>query len=136
MLPRNKTGEIWAFQTRVSGEYRGRQFFHGDHIPEQWAELLAAGLNKLVESGAQGPYHVRLGVTGLEGLHWDVDRVFGGEPPIALEPSMEFEFAAASNHPSEWRQGFAAAWVALRRVFGMPSPGEEKVESAVQKAIC
>lgn len=129
-----KTGEIWGFQTRVGGEYRGRRVFYGDHIPEQWAELLASGLNMLVSSGARGPYHVRLGVTGLDGLHWDVGQTFGGEPPVALESSLETEFVAADKDAADWREGFLAAWVALRAVFAMPIPDEATVQKVVQKA--
>lgn len=128
------TGEVWGFQTRIGGEYRGRQVFHGDHIPEQWAQFMASALTMLVNSGARGPYRVRLGVTGLDGLFWDAGQTFGGEPPIALESSLESEFAVAGNAPSEWREGFVAAWVALRRVFAMPTPDEATVEKVVQKA--
>lgn len=129
-----KTGEIWGFQTRIGGEYRGRQVFYGDLIPERWAEVLASGLNMLANSGALGPYSVRLGVTGLGGLHWDVGQTFGGEPPVALEPSLEAVFAVAGNDPSDWREGFAAAWADLRRIFAMPIPDEATVDKTLREA--
>lgn len=129
-----KTGEIWGFQTRIGGEYRGRQVFYGDYIPEQWADFLASGLNMLINSGARGPFHVRLGVTGLDGLHWDVGQTFGGEPPIALEPSLEAEFAMTGKDITEWRTGFVAAWTALRRIFAMGAPDEAAVDKVIQKA--
>lgn len=129
-----KTGEVWGFQTRIGAEYRGHQIFYGDHIPEQWAELMASGLNMLVNSGARGPYRVRLGVTGLGGLRWDVGQTFGGQPPIALEPSLECEFAVTGKAPAEWRKGFVDAWGALRRIFSMPIPDEATVEKVVRKA--
>ena len=128
------TGEIWGFQTRVDGEYRGRRVFFGDYVPEQWAEILASGLNMLVDVGAQGPFHVRLGVTGLEGLYWNVGQAFGGEPPTALEPALETEFVVNGNHSSEWREGFATAWGDLRRVFAMPIPDSATVDKVVEKA--
>lgn len=79
-----KTGEIWGFQTGIGGDYRGHQFFYGDYIPEQWANFMASGLQKLSNSGARGPYRVRLGVTGLGGLHWDAGQTFRRPPQSRL----------------------------------------------------
>lgn len=129
-----KTGEIWGFQTQVSGEYRGRQIFYGDLIPEGWAEILASGLNMLAKSGAQAPYRVRLGVTGLAGLYWEVGRTFGGEPPIALDSSLENEFVVADKESTHWREGLIETWSALRRLFSMPKPDDAIVERVLQRA--
>jgi hypothetical protein len=128
------TGEIWSFQTRIGGEYRGRQYFLGDGVPERWADVLASSLNMLVNSGAKGPYHVRLGVTGIDGFHWEVGQTFGGEPPIALEPSLEAEFIVNGESSLDWREGLVAAWSNLRRVFALGAPKEEIVDEAVRKA--
>jgi len=129
------TGELWMFQTRISADYRGRSCFYGDHIPEKWADLLASGLARLQTNGGAAPYHVRLGVTGLEGLYWPDVQTFGGEPPVALEPAMEFGFTAAGIEESEWRESLVAAWTSLRRIFGMPPPKDAQVDETVQKAI-
>jgi hypothetical protein len=73
-------------------------------------------------------------VTGLGGLRWDVGQTLGGLPPIALEPSLEYEFAVTGKAPAEWREGFVDAWGALRRIFAMPIPDEATVEKVVRKA--
>jgi hypothetical protein len=128
------TGEIWAFQTQIGSEYRGRQVFFGDHIPKQWAVVLASGLKKLVKAGALGPYRVRVGVTGLSGLHWDVGNSYGGAPPVALESELEVEFEISGIDPSDWKRGILDAWIALRQLFALPPPDDTIVESAFQEA--
>lgn len=127
-----QTGEVWAMQAGVGGEYRGQQVFYGDHIPEKWAEILATGLETLERNGARGPFHVRLGVTGLDGLHWPGVETFGGEPPVALEPAIEVEFTVTGK--ADWREGFVAAWTKLRRAFSMGKPDNTVVEKAIAKA--
>lgn len=129
-----ETGELWIMQTGISADYRGRSCFYGDHVPEKWADLLASGLAHLKANGGAAPYHVRLGVTGLDGLYWSDVQTFGGEPPVALEPAMEHEFTAAGTEEADWREGFVSAWIVLRRVFGMPAPKDALLEEMVQKA--
>lgn len=128
------TGELWMMQTGISADYRGRPCFYGDHIPQKWADLLVSGLARLSASGGVAPCHIRLGVTGLEGLYWPDVQTLGGEPPVALYPAMEHEFTAASIEEADWREGVVAAWTELRRVFGMPGPKDALVAEMVQKA--
>ena len=128
------TGELWMMQTRISTDYRGRPCFYGDYIPEKWADLVARGLAHLGANCGIPPYYVRLGVTGLEGLYWSDVQTFGGEPPVALEPQMEYEFTASGIAEVEWRNGVVAAWTALRQVFGMPAPKDDLVEVTIRNA--
>ena len=72
------TGELWAFQTSISAEYRGRLSFYGDYVPEKWIDILRHGLAFLSNNGGAGPYHVRLGVTQLEGLYWSEVNMWAG----------------------------------------------------------
>jgi hypothetical protein len=130
-----ETGEIWAMQTGVGGEYQGRQNFFGDYVPQQWAEILASGLTRLEDNGSHGPFHVRLGVTGLDGLHWPDVRTFGGDPPVALEPSIEIEFIVGDKAQASWRPGLVSAWTALRRLFSMPRPDDATVDKVIAEAI-
>ncbi|BAK65208.1 hypothetical protein SLG_05330 [Sphingobium sp. SYK-6] len=114
------TGEIWTAQTGIGSDWKGRPCFFGDQIPANWAELLDASLKRLSESGGAGPFRVRLGVTGLEGLFWPAMQTLGGEPPAALEPALEIEFEVGGASPDDWRTGLVEAWTALRRIFSMP----------------
>ena len=129
-----ETGEIWAFQNRVGADYRGRQVFFGDYVPEQWANVLADGLRKLATNGGGSTYHVRLGVTGLDGLHWPDVYNFGGEPPASLESAFEVTFRVNHHDPEHWREQLVSAWGALRRVFSMPAPDHAAVDKAIAKA--
>lgn len=127
------TGEIWTAQTRIRADGKGRPYFFGDHIPEQWADLLDGSLKRLWESGGAGPFRVRLGITGLEGLFWPDAQTFGGEPPAALEPALEMEFKVTGAAPDDWRAGLVEAWTALRRIFSMPPPKMDLVEATIGK---
>lgn len=128
------TGEIWTAQTRIGADWKGRPCFFGDHIPEKWADLLDGSLKRLHESGGGGPFRVRLGVTGLEGLFWPDVQTFGGEPPAALEPGFETEFEVAGATPDDWRAALVEAWTALRRIFSLPPPKTDLVEETMRNA--
>jgi hypothetical protein len=128
------TGEIWTAQTRIGTDWQGRPCFFGDHIPEKWADLLDGSLRRLHESGGGGPFRVRLGVTGLEGLFWPDVQTFGGEPPAPLEPAFETEFEVAGATLDDWRAALVEAWTALRRIFSLPPPKTEVVEEKVRNA--
>lgn len=128
------TGEIWVAQTRIGADWKGLPCFFGDHIPEQWADLLDRSLKRILESGGAGPFRVRLGVTGLEGLFWPDVQTFGGEPPAALEPAFEMEFEVAGATPDDWRAALVEAWTALRRIFSMPPPTTDVIEATIRKA--
>jgi hypothetical protein len=127
------TGEVWATHTGISGDYQGRPCFYGDYVPEKWANIIWYGLNSLAKNGGMGPYHVRLGVTGLEGLHWSSDNMYGGEPPKALEPSMEVAFTVTGFEHDAWKDDFINAWATLRRVFSRQPPEEVEVDETLQK---
>ncbi len=128
------TGEIWTAQTRISGDWQGRPCFFGDHIPKMWADQLDRSLKRLWESGGAGPFRVRLGVTGLDGLFWSDVQTFGGEPPAALEPALEIEFEVVGTTADDWQPGLVKAWTALRRIFSIPPPKADLVSETVQKA--
>lgn len=128
------TGEIWATETGISADWKGRKTFHGDHIPEQWASLMASSIGHLERAGAKGPFHVKVGVTGLDGLYWPLDNWLGGQPPQALEPETEKSFTVASSNPADWKDDFVAAWAGLRRVFAMPPPDEDLVQKTIGKS--
>ncbi|MEE4455086.1 TolC family protein [Novosphingobium resinovorum] len=128
------TGEIWTAQTRIGADWKGRPCFFGDHIPEKWADLLDGSLKRLHESNGIGPFRVRLGVTGLEGLFWPDVQTFVGEPPTALEPAFETEFEVADATLDDWRAALVEAWTALRRIFGLPPPKADVVEETVRNA--
>jgi hypothetical protein len=128
-----KTGEVWATHAGISSNYNDRPTFYGDYIPEKWATMLSCGLSKLAANGGTGPFHVRLGVTGLAGLHWESGNMFGGVPPIALEPAMEFEFTISGSGHDDWKVQFLEAWTELRRTFSLPPPKPAEQDDVLRK---
>ena len=128
-----RTGEVWATHTGISGDYNGRSCFYGDYVAEKWATTLWYGLHSLLKNGGKGPFHVRLGVTGLEGLQWENGNIFGGEPPMALEPAMEVEFTIAGSDHDDWKSHTVEGWTALRRVFSLQPPNDAQVQDILRK---
>ncbi|MGB3845377.1 MAG: hypothetical protein WA940_05875 [Sphingopyxis sp.] len=124
------TGEVWATQTGIMSQYKGWLTFFGDYVPEKWARFLWYGLNQLSQSGGRGPYHVRLGVTGLAGSVWPDVNMLGGNPPVALETAIECEFSTATTDIDDWRASLIGAWEELRRAFSMPPPQLEAIDAA------
>jgi hypothetical protein len=128
-----RTGEIWATQSGISTNYQGYPTFLGDYIAAKWAEILRRSLSILHENGGSAPYMIRLGVTGLDGLHWSNVQTFGGAPPIALEGSLEVEFTVQGEDRELWLAEFLDAWAQLRRVFSLPPPEPNVVEETMRK---
>lgn len=128
-----RTGEVWATHTGIFGDYNGCSCFYGDYIPEKWATTIWYGLHSLAKNGDKGPFHVRLGVTGLKGLCWDNGNNSGGEPPRALEPAMEAEFIIAGFEEDDWKSNTVEAWSALRRIFSRQPPNDKEVQDTFRK---
>jgi hypothetical protein len=128
-----KTGEVWVTHNGISFVYKDRPCFCKDGVPELWANFLWHGLKSLAQNGGTGPFHIRLGVTGLEGLHWNNEGMFSEVPPMTLEPSMEMEFTAIGFQYHDWKVQFLEAWTELRSIFSMPPPDESEVLAILQK---
>lgn len=128
-----RTGEVWATHTGISGDYNGRSCFFGDYVPEKWATTIWFGLHSLAKDGGKWPFHIRLGVTGLTGLCWDNGNNFGGHPPIALEPAMEFEFTITGFENDDWKSSVVHAWTVLRRIFSRQPPNDQQIQDIFRK---
>lgn len=66
----DKSGEIWGFNSRISGSKDGRSQLSHYFILGFWAKLLRRSVLTLNHFGASVPFRVEAGVTGLDGLHW------------------------------------------------------------------
>lgn len=128
-----KTGEIWFTHGGISTEYNGLPCFFGDYVPEKWASNLWYGLNFLYKNGGKGPYHIRLGVTGLDGLYWDTGNRLGGTPPKALLSHIEYEFITTSPDHDSWIKQFANCWAELRQAFSLSPPNENEIRAVIGK---
>lgn len=116
-----ETGEVWATRTDVSGKHEEVLYAYGDEIVQYWAEFLRYELKQMKDGGAEPPFKVRVGVAGLSGLHWSVDSSFG-QPPIALEDSIERSFTLPQGNAEEIFQAMLNVWIDFRRVFSVPEP--------------
>lgn len=127
------TGEIWSTHLDQRGTYEGLSYSNGDRTVEHWVQALWYGLNKLASNGGAGPFRVKLGVTGLDGTHWN--DVYSGlqTPPVALEDQFETEFETPSFAIADWKDRFVDAWTEYRRCFSMPPAQPEKIAEIFAK---
>ena len=127
------TGEIWSTHLDERGNYKGVSYSNGDGTVEHWVQALWYGLHKLGSNGGNGPFRVKLGVTGLDGTHWN--DVYSGPhaPPTALVDRFERDFETASVEIGDWKGKFVDAWTEYRRCFSMPAAVPEKVAEILAK---
>ncbi len=128
-----RTGEVWIVQAGMSADWRGQHCFYGDEAATQWIEFLARSARHLTQHGGGGPFQARLGLAGLDGLHWPFDNVVGFGSPAALEPDMQVEFSFESAEQESWLPGLLVAWAELRRCFSLRPPSGEEVNKALRE---
>lgn len=126
-------GEIWFTQEGVSGEYQGRQHFYGDDIARHWGGCLKRGLNILKNNGGNGPYHIRLGVTGIGELCWQLGDFQWGEPNRALDNRLENDFITNDIEYNDWETEFWNVFAELRRVFSLSAPNMEQKNEIISR---
>jgi len=116
------TGELWATQTDIAAKFNDHLCIRGDSIPENWAIFLRENIRRIAQGGGRFPFQIRLGVAGLEDLHWPSDSGFGTKPPAALESDLELRYAIENDDKNQMWEVVKDAWVRYRRVFSMPDP--------------
>lgn len=114
------TGELWGVDPFISG----RGYFWADYVISSFNGFVAANLAFLTRQGARGPFHVRLGVTDLDGLTWTTETHWGGQPQ-ALESSAEVSFLLSSNEEGERLVALEDAWGEIVSAFGVAQPDRD-----------
>jgi hypothetical protein len=123
-----KTGELWATRTDIAREFEGSMCIRGDSVPQDWAKFLHYAVPHVAQSGGAYPLEIRLGVTGLQGLHWPTGTNYGARPHAALEPDMELTYIIKSGDKDELWEIVRDAWLSYRRVFSLPDPGMPEMQ--------
>lgn len=123
-----KTGELWATQTDIAGQFRDHLCIRGDSVPESWAKFLYYAVHHIADGGGQFPFEIRLGVAGIENLHWPTDTGFGARPHAALERDLELTYNLPSADADSLWELVKDAWINYRRVFSLPDPGMPEMQ--------
>lgn len=113
------TGEIWGVSTFVVSEDRKR--FYSDAFISHAYDFINENIHYLQRQGDFGPYHIRMGVTQIEGTHWVSETRWGGQS-IALEDSAQAEFELNTNNEEEILTKIMPAWAEFASAFGVTGP--------------
>ncbi|WP_158298883.1 hypothetical protein [Sphingomonas psychrotolerans] len=122
-----RTGEIWAIRRSITAEWEGLLRLDASGVTEGWARYLRYTLPDLIGRGGTAPISVRVGVSGIKGLHWP-GRSFIGNPPMALVNEVTHEFRVLDGETSSLVHPLAEAWTKLRRRFSQPAATEAEVQ--------
>ncbi|MCI4654672.1 hypothetical protein [Sphingomonas aquatilis] len=112
-------GEIWGVSSFVTNE--NGDSFYADAFINHAHDFIEANVAYLVKQGAAGPFHVRLGITGLAGRHWVTDARWGGRP-VALEPRVEATLTLNGAGEEERLAALEPAWGEIAAAFGVTQP--------------
>lgn len=108
------TGEIWGFNTKITGLDQNRTFLSDYRIRADWLQFLARSVALLKELGAPLPFEVEAGVAGLEGVYWPATNLNALTKDVAFRlRSREWDLNAQS-------QFVGLAVNALRDAFNLP----------------
>lgn len=136
----DKTGEIWGFTAHVTGEKDGTVRLSHLAILKYWAEFLPRALKLLRHLGADLPYRVEAGVTGLSGVNWGgtgstealeeaaihtaESRDWGGAAQAAFVTAAYEELCDAFNR-RRWTQAEVVDYVGADLFKQAPQPKSE-----------
>lgn len=123
-----KTGEVWATQSDIAAKFRDHLCIRGDAIPENWAKFLHYAVRHIADGGGQFPFEIRLGVAGLDDLHWPSDTGFGAKPHAALESDLELNYTLLSVDGHALWEIVKNAWIRYRQIFSMPHPSMPEMQ--------
>lgn len=118
-----ETGELWGVAPYVANGETGKRFLADTAISE-FFHFLKNNLSLLARQGAQGPYNVILGVTGLEGRHWISETRWGGHP-VALEEEARAVFSVDGSNEPQLLDALVPAWGEIAGVFGIDTLSRE-----------
>lgn len=83
----DKTGEIWGVSPAYGFQSKGRLQLATVALAKQWRKRLREWIALFKRLGANGPYRVEAGLTGIQDIYWPVDFDFF-ELPRCLDPEV------------------------------------------------
>ena len=114
------TGEFWGvanecFYAPSEGERRVAV----PYLLKRWRSFVEYHAQLAEQLGGEGPYHIVLGLTGLDGSLWpSKSPPYHGEVFEAVESRVEYRGALSEPTPAALRVQLKAAGDCLRRAFG------------------
>lgn len=122
------TGEFWGianecFYFPSEGERRVAV----SYLLKRWRSFIEYHAQLAERLGGAGPYHIILGLTGLDGSFWPPKNPpYQGEVFEAVESEVEYRGALGEPTPAALRVQLKAAGDCLRRAFGFSPYGDDQ----------
>jgi hypothetical protein len=126
------TGEVWAINRSISGDWEGLPRVDADGVLEGWARYLRYSIPTLIGRGGVPPIMVRVGASGLHGLHWPTRQIMG-TATVALANEVTHEFAVPDGDVESLVAPLTGAWNVFRRRFSQPTVNEVEVEKYLRR---
>jgi hypothetical protein len=117
------TGEIRGVTPFVTDSERGGNFYADDFIRNAY-DFIESNVRYLSESGANGPYKLRMGFTDMSSMRWATSTNWGGRP-VALEEEVDVAMAIRGTTKEDILAALDVGWGEIAGAFGVPQPPRE-----------
>lgn len=114
------TGEIWGVTPFVTNGERGGSFYADTFIRAAY-EFIESNIRYLIESGATGPYQLRMGFTDMSSMRWTTSTKWGGRP-VALEEEVNATMTVSNASEAEILAALEVGWGEIAGAFGLSQP--------------
>ena len=122
-------GEFWGVASSFFGEHDGGRYLATGYAVERWIDWLARSADLCARLGGGAPFHVELGLDGLEGAMWP-ERGWGPDLRTrAIEDGMHHAALLADASEGAVVALVRDAFDQVTAAFGLPPFGDEAFDA-------
>lgn len=130
----SETGELWGVDSNVFTAHNGEAVFSWGYMIERWVDWLEHNLNVMTAVGGSPPFHIKLGLGGLDGTYWARNQNYGPKH-VALESSALSTFRLESNDRNEIVGAVHAAFETVTNAYGLDPISRENFAKQL-RSVC
>jgi hypothetical protein len=126
------TGEFWGVATSFFSEHGGSYTLATGYAVERWADWLERTVNLSASLGGAGPFHIELGLDGIQGTLWP-RRGFGRDTEVeALEDSVRHDALLIDTSQAAISALVEATFGKVTLAYGMRAPSNEEFQTLLR----
>lgn len=118
-----QTGELWGIAASFFNESSDHAIFATQYAIERWTSWIAGNIRVATTLGGTGPWHLRLGLEGLDGTRWPSRYGRGGDA-IALEARVEYALTLADVSDASISDAVRLVFNAVLEAYGLSAMDE------------
>lgn len=127
-----ETGEIWGVSSSFFSEHDEEVFFSYGYAAERWKDWLAHSIRVSEALGGAGPFEIKLGLDGTEGVDWPRRSGHFDPKTQAIENGFELGSQIISQNNIEITEIVRAALSEAAGIFGLPPFSVEEFIQALR----